>query len=164
MELTEIGFFGLPRKERPTVPAHLHTGIDIKRANGNYRNAPIFPVADGLVISKRADGAYAQLILEHELDGKMFWTVYEHIAEIEVEVNDWVTNQQHLARFFNQEELNKHGWQFDHFHFEIIKKRPLKIAPTMRTPQRHFRSYTLICFDEKLLYDHFFDPITFLAQ
>lgn len=164
MELTEIGYFGLQRKERPTVAAHLHTGIDIKRANGNYRDAPIFPVADGIVISKREDGPYAQLILEHDVDGLVFWTVYEHIAGIEVELNDWVTNDQRMARFFNTAELDKHGWQFDHFHFEVIKKRPLKIAPTTKNPHRHFSSYSLICFDEQTLFETFYDPISFLSQ
>ncbi|MEQ8576034.1 MAG: hypothetical protein RIB63_18350, partial [Fulvivirga sp.] len=76
--LTEIGEFGLKRKARPSVPEHLHTGIDIKRPGKNYLDEPIYPIADGVVISKREDGPYAQLIVEHNINGQYFWTVYEH--------------------------------------------------------------------------------------
>ena len=31
LQLTDIGEFGLLRKERQGIPAHYHTGIDIKR-------------------------------------------------------------------------------------------------------------------------------------
>lgn len=65
LSLTEIGAFGLRRKARPNVKSHLHTGIDIKRPDNNYMNNPIFPIAPGVVISKRDDGPFAQLIVEH---------------------------------------------------------------------------------------------------
>jgi hypothetical protein len=35
VQLTSIGQFGLLRKTRPGIPAHLHTGADIKRPNNN---------------------------------------------------------------------------------------------------------------------------------
>jgi hypothetical protein len=31
VQLTHIGSYGLSRKARPGIPAHLHTGVDIKR-------------------------------------------------------------------------------------------------------------------------------------
>ena len=103
--LTDIGEFGLLRKERPGIPAHYHTGIDIKRPSTNYVEEPIFPVCDGIVISKREDGPYAQLIVEHQHDQK-FWTVYEHIAGITVDLFDYVTPNSSIARFMNTSELN----------------------------------------------------------
>ena len=162
IELTRIGAFGIVRKARPQVPEHLHTGIDIKRPTGNYRDEPIFPIASGVVISKREDGPYAQLIIEHKADGFMFWTVYEHIAEIKVGLNQSVNPFQPIARFFNTAELDQHGWQFDHFHFEVLKKRPMKIIPPGRTPHRHYHSYSLTCYTYQQLSDHFHDPISFL--
>jgi len=66
IQLTEIGEFGLKRKARNNIPSHYHTGIDIKLPNNNYFNEPIFPIAEGRVISKRTDGPYAQLIIEHQ--------------------------------------------------------------------------------------------------
>ncbi len=70
IQLTEIGKFGLIRKARKTVPSHIHTGIDIKRPNKNYINEPVFAISQGEVISKRTDGPYAQLIIEHEINKK----------------------------------------------------------------------------------------------
>lgn len=162
--LTEIGDFGIERKGRPGIPAHLHTGIDVRRPGNNYRHEPIFPIADGTVISKRTDGPYAQLILEHQSSEGPFWTLYEHIAEILVVVGQPVNPDTEIARFFNQEELNKHGWQFDHFHFEILKSPPIPIQPTSAHLQRYFRSRTLECYDYHQLKEHFHDPLIFLKQ
>ena len=82
LTLTSIGQFGLRRKARPNIPSHLHTGIDIKRPHQNYLDEPIYPIAAGKVISKRIDGPYAQLIIEHELNRRKVWSLYEHIAGI----------------------------------------------------------------------------------
>ena len=118
VELTEIGQFGLLRKERPGNPAHYHTGVDIKRPSNNFNNELLFPIAEGIVISKHQDGPYAQIIIEHEFEHK-FWTVYEHIAGIKVNLSEYVNRFTPIARFMNDDELNRYGWQFDHFHFEV---------------------------------------------
>jgi murein DD-endopeptidase MepM/ murein hydrolase activator NlpD len=162
--LTEIGEFGLQRKARPSIPAHLHTGIDIKRPGKNYDDEPIYPIADGVVISKREDGPYAQLIIEHNINGQYFWTVYEHIAGIKVELHQPVNSNEPIARFFNRMELDKHGWQFDHFHFEILKKRPSQIRPQANFPERLFKSYTLDCYTEEKLNSLFYNPLSFFAE
>lgn len=162
LQLTEIGEFGLERIARPGIPAHLHTGIDIMRPDGNYTDSPIFPIAPGVVISKRTDGPYAQLIIEHTINSQTFWTVYEHIAAIRVGINQQVEADDELARFFNKQELDSLGWQFDHFHFEVLKKQPGKKHPNEATPERHFQSYTLDCFTEASLLRYFYDPLPFL--
>lgn len=164
IKLTEIGDFGRVRKKRPWVAEHLHTGIDIQRPGNNYANEPILAIAFGRIISKRTDGPYAQLIIEHEREGQFYWTLYEHIAGILVDLGDRVEPGKPLARFFNRDELHRYGWQFNHFHFEIIKKPPVKIIPDERNPQRHFRSFTLACFDEPQLRNCFYDPIKFLRE
>lgn len=162
--LTDIGEFGLMRKERPGIPAHYHTGIDIKRPTRNYFDEPIFPVKDGLVISKRTDGPYAQLIIEHQDGRGKFWTLYEHIAGIEVELHQPVSPDRPIARFMNKMELNKYGWQFDHFHFEVLKTRPLALKPDSTKPERYFYSYTLTCYTRDDLRKHFHHPMEFLKE
>jgi hypothetical protein len=164
IQLTAIGKFGIPRKERKNVRSHLHTGIDIKRPGNNYDNEPVYPIAKGIVISKRTDGPYAQLILEHELDGRKFWTLYEHIAGISVKVNDVADPQKPMARFMNKKELNTYGWQFDHFHLEVLKTQPLRIKPDKFHPERFFSSFTLSCYETRDLEKHYPEPLKFLAE
>lgn len=163
LKLTEIGEFGLLRKERPRVPAHLHTGIDIKRPTNNYQNEPIYPILEGIVISKRQDGPYAQLIIEHGSEHK-FWTVYEHISGIEVNLFDSVSTETRIARFMNRNELNNYGWQFDHFHFEILKIQPIRLEQNNLKPERLFSSYTLASYTKEDLEKYFYDPLDFLER
>jgi len=163
LELTKIGEFGLLRKERPGVPAHYHTGIDIIRPTGNYQDEPIYPIYKGVVISKRQDGPYAQLIIEHENKDR-FWTVYEHIAGIKVGLNDSVDPESPIARFMNKNELDRYGWQFDHFHFEVLKVQPVKLEQDNSKPERLFASYTLVCYTKQDLEKYFYDPVDFLRN
>lgn len=161
IHLTKIGQFGLVRKARNNIPEHYHTGIDIERPNNNYDTEPIFPIAKGKVISKRTDGPYANLIIEHEINGRKLWTLYEHISGIKVDVSDVVDTDTPIARFMNKDELNRFGWQFDHFHFEIVKFKPMRIMPDENNPERFFNSYTLICYNMDDLHKYYFDPIEF---
>jgi hypothetical protein len=164
IHLTEIGKFGLLRIARNNVPEHFHTGIDISRPGHNYESEPVFPVAKGVVISKRTDGPYANLIIEHEINGQKFWTLYEHIAGIKVRVSDSVDPASPVARFMNREELNKYGWQFDHFHLEIIKVRPRRILPTNENPERFYNSYSLVCYTVNDLQKYYFSPMSFFTD
>lgn len=164
IKLTAIGQFGLMRKPRPSVPAHFHTGIDIKRPGKNYSDEPIFPIATGIVISKRDDGAYAQLIIEHEINNTKFWTVYEHIAGIKVKTGQRVTPAESIARFMNKAELDAYGWQFDHFHFEVLKVAPVKLTRDPAKPERNFASYSLTCYTKQDLEKHFYHPLEFLVE
>ena len=161
MKLSEIGDFGLLRKPRLNIPAHLHTGIDIKRPNKNYSNEPIFPIAKGRVISIRNDGPYANIIIEHEFENIKFWTLYEHISGIKVKVNDMVNPNSSMARFMNKEELNNNGWQFDHFHLEVLKIKPNPLKSIKDFPERFFKSYSLICYTIDDLNRYYFNPLDF---
>jgi murein DD-endopeptidase MepM/ murein hydrolase activator NlpD len=163
ISLTIIGEFGLVRKERPGIPAHFHTGIDIKRPTSNYQDEPVYSIYEGTVISVRQDGPYAQLIIEHGSSQK-FWTVYEHVAGIKVRLNEQVTPNLPIARFMNMYELNKYGWQFDHVHFEILKIKPIKIKPDNSNRERHYSSYSLLCLTKNELNKYFYNPIEFLSR
>lgn len=164
IHLTEIGKFGLMRKARPNVPKHYHTGIDINRPNGNYASEPIYPIASGVVISKRTDGPYANLIIEHTINGRKVWSLYEHIAGIKVSVAQNVNPNTPIARFMSRDELNKNGWQFDHFHLEILKIKPIRIKPTLDNPERFYKSYSLICYTPTDLEKHYYDPLVFFRE
>lgn len=163
--LTQIGEFGIERKARPGIPAHLHTGIDILPPNKNYASEePIYPISNGVVISKRTDGPYGQLIIEHDQKDVVYWSVYEHITGIEVELFQPVNVNEPIARFFKADELDIIGWQFNHFHLEILKKQPVKIQPDQDNPERLFNSYTLSCYTNKSLMQHFYHPSEFLMR
>ena len=165
IQLTPIGAFGLSRKARPGVPKHLHTGIDIKRPIENYTDEPIFAITTGVVISMRNDGPYAQIIIEHKFKNEdRFWTVYEHVSGIRVFVGDSVSPLEPIARFMNRQELNRYGWQFDHFHFEILKVAPRPLKPKAKTPYRFFRTYNLECYNQSDLYRYYFNPIEFFEN
>ena len=164
IELTSIGKFGLLRKPRKNILSHYHTGIDIKRPNQNYVNEPVYPIAPGRVISRRDDGPYAQLIIEHQFRGMHFWTLYEHLAGILVPLNAEVSPDAPIGRFMNRDELNRYGWQFDHVHFEVLRLQPILLQPSSATPARHFSSYSLICFSQADLAKYFYDPLEFLTE
>lgn len=164
MKLTPIGNFGAARKARTTIPAHLHTGIDIKRPHPNYIDEPIFPVATGKVISIRKDNAFAQIIIEHNIQRQPFWTLYEHIAGILVKAGAVVDPSRPIARYLNKEELNRFGWQFDHFHFEILRVKPIALPHDHNLPERKFNAYTLSCFTENDLNKYYYNPIAFFNE
>ena len=165
IHLTAIGDFGYPRKARPGIPAHLHTGIDIRRPVPNYNEEPIFPIYPGRVISLRDDGPFAQIIIEHQFsDGNKFWSVYEHIADIRTAIGDSASPGRPIARFMNHEELNRFGWQFDHFHLEILKTTPRPITPKANTPFRFYMTYNLECYSQQDLERYYYDPFEFLKK
>jgi murein DD-endopeptidase MepM/ murein hydrolase activator NlpD len=165
VRLTPIGEFGRPRQARMAVPAHLHTAVDLMRPNKNYVDEPIFPAAEGVVISLRTDGPFAQVIIEHqEFSGEYVWTVYEHVAEVSAALGEIVNSRQTIGRFFNKSELDNFGWQFDHLHFEILRKPPRRLQTDPRLPMRLYGAYTLECFSEEGLRKYYHDPLGFLES
>jgi murein DD-endopeptidase MepM/ murein hydrolase activator NlpD len=164
IHLTAIGQFGIMRKARPNVPAHYHTGIDIKRPGSNYDAEHILPIAKGVIISKRTDGPYANLMIEHEINGTKFWSVYEHVAGISVRTGETVLPETPIARFMTKAELNQYGWQFDHFHLEILKVKPMQLKPSKSYPERFYNSYSLVCYTKKDLERYFYNPLDFLKN
>ncbi len=163
VKLTPIGTFGTERRARPGIPAHLHTGIDLKRPNANYIDEPVFPAARGKVISLRNDGPFAQIIIRHSSENSMpVWTVYEHIAGIKVRHNDEVDPSLPIARFMTRAELNQYGWQFDHLHFEVMKAEPVRRQPERGKPFFYYGTYCLECHTLKDLDDKYHHPLDYL--
>jgi hypothetical protein len=165
IELTAIGTFGTIRKARPGIPAHHHTGVDFKRPTENYTDEPIYPAAKGTVISLRDDGPYAQIIIEHVMaDSVKLWTVYEHVAGITVHPHEVVDPQKPIARFMTTAELNQHGWQFDHVHFEVMKIAPRPRTPDKKRPYLQFGTYCLVCYTQKELQYYYHHPLEFFRD
>jgi len=163
VRLTDIGRYGLRRRERPGIPGHLHTGVDFKRPGGNYRDEPVFPAGPGVLVSLRTDGPFAQAIVEHRLDSvRYIWTVYEHIAGILVALHDSVGPRRPLARFMDRTELDRYGWQFDHLHFEVMRIKPNPANGDRRRPARKYQTYGLSCHTAAELDSCYFDPREFL--
>jgi hypothetical protein len=164
VQLTTIGDFGMLRKARPGIPAHLHTGIDLKRPNQNYYAELVFPVAVGKVISIRDDGPYAQIIIQHKLpNARYIWTVYEHIAGIQVRINQDVDPFRPIARFMTADELNRYGWQFDHVHLEILKIQPSARPPEKAQPFLRYGTFALDCHNLSELEERYFSPLEFFS-
>lgn len=162
--LTPIGDFGLMRKPRPGIPAHLHTGIDLMRPNHNYYAEPVLPVAEGKVISIRDDGPYAQIIIQHKLpDTGYIWTVYEHIAGIQIRINQDVDPFRPIARFMTADELNRYGWQFDHVHLEILKIPPPARPPEKAQPFLLYGTFALDCHNQWELEERYYSPLEFFS-
>jgi len=165
IKLTGIGQFGLQRKARPTVPAHYHTGIDLKRPAQNYSNEPVFAAGKGKVISMRNDGPFSQIIIEHVLNRRdTLWTVYEHILGIHCHAGDLVTENTVIARFFNKAELDKYGWQFDHLHFEIMKVKPFKVKKNPAFPEYFYKTYDITCYTKEALMKRMINPLLYFKR
>jgi hypothetical protein len=64
----------------------------------------------------------------------------------------------------NREELNRYGWQFDHFHLEILRVRPIAQKPDMKNEGRFFNSYSLMCLTPDDLNRYYFNPEKFLKS
>jgi hypothetical protein len=164
VHLTTIGDFGMIRKARPGIPAHLHTGIDLKRPNRNYYAEPVFPVAVGTVISIRDDGPYAQIIIQHKLpDAGYIWTVYEHVAGIQIRINQDADPFHPIARFMTADELDRYGWQFDHVHLEILKIQPPAKQPEKAQPFLRYGTFALDCHNQSELKERYYSPLEFFS-
>ncbi len=133
------------------------------RPNREYENDPIYPAASGRVMSIRDDGPFAQIIIEHKMkNGRDVWTVYEHLSGVSVSVGDRVGLHEPLARFMNREELDRYGWQFDHLHFEVLRKRPRPLRPDNTKPSRFYGTYSLECYTQSDLAACYYNPVEFL--
>ena len=102
-------------------PRRLHLAVDIWGAAGTIVYAPL----DGEIHSFRFNdqhGDYgATIILQHQLDGHTFHTLYGHLSLADLEglsVNDRVVAGQVLAHFG---DINENGHWPPHLHFQVIE-------------------------------------------
>lgn len=107
-----------------------HRGIDFAQPGGAL-GKPIFAARDGKVVaSGPADGFGNWIVIEHQIDGKTYSTVYGHMraGDLMVRVGDTVKAGQQIARIGS--EGNSSG---PHLHFEIWNGN--RLNPTCGNPQ-----------------------------
>jgi hypothetical protein len=108
------------------------------------------------------NGPFSQIIIEHAFNGDTLWTVYEHLHVLKKSPGLHVTPFDTIAWYFNRNELNRYGWQFDHVHFEIMKVRPPRCKRSAENPHRRYYTYALTCYTKKELDERMEDPMVFL--
>lgn len=99
--------------ERPS-----HAGLDIAQGHGT----PLYAYADGVVAKAGfATGFGDWVVIDHQIDGKLYSTVYGHVFEedIHVKVGDKVKAGQHIADEGYNGEVSPPGPQGSHLHFEV---------------------------------------------
>ena len=124
----EGGAFGFVRGPQrlggEVVYTSLHEGIDIAPVRRDAAGNPLDEIlasAGGLVVhTSREAGAsnYGRyVVIEHQLDGSRFYTLYAHLSEIAVQPGQRVTQGQKIARMgFTGAGIDR---ERAHLHFEI---------------------------------------------
>ena len=90
----------------------LHGGIDIPLA----MNTLVLSVADGTVTHAKTNSGYGQnIIVKHDVDGRVFYSRYAHLSSYKVSVGDKVSSGQTIALSGNS------GTYSPHLHLEIYE-------------------------------------------
>ncbi|MBN1223972.1 MAG: M23 family metallopeptidase [Candidatus Aminicenantes bacterium] len=112
-----VGVYGEYR--RSYKPGHHHAGLDLE---GTF-NEKVYAIGYGWVVRVFREFPHRSVIVEHRLpDNGIFYSMYVHIEDIQVQVGDWVDEQTHLARLFNEDELKAADFGTpNHLHLEIRK-------------------------------------------
>jgi len=104
---------------RSYKPGHHHAGLDLK---GNF-NEKVYALGFGWVVQIFRQYPHRSVIIEHHLSGgNILYSMYVHVEDIQVQVGDWVDANTHIARLFNEEELERADFGTpNHLHLEIRK-------------------------------------------
>lgn len=103
-----------------------HQGVDLAGPIGT----PVYAACDGKVVQAGAASGFGQwVVLEHEIDGQVYGTVYGHVETFLVKEGDTVTAGQQIATIGNRGQSTG-----PHLHFEIWPNgrfvgRPIDPAP-----------------------------------
>ena len=95
----------------------MHQGVDFGSATGK----PIYASADGTVGAAGDASGFGQwIVLDHNIGGKMWSTVYGHMfpQDVLVKTGDKVTAGQHIANAGYNGEVSPPGPGGTHLHFE----------------------------------------------
>lgn len=102
----------------------VHTGLDINKPGETDLGAGVYAVADGAVVSAKAEnGTWGNVIeLEHRnVAGKdRLWSLYAHLGAIEVQPGQTVKQGQRIGTVGNGAVAGVHGATVSaHLHFEL---------------------------------------------
>jgi murein DD-endopeptidase MepM/ murein hydrolase activator NlpD len=136
---------------------HLHTGIDIVNPKGGPGEA-VYAAAAGKVVSIYAKEPNLGVMIQHRLPyDEIVWSVYVHVTHINARIGDVVSSNTAIAHVMNKDQLKKHGWEYKHLHFEILKK------PRVNEVGKYV-SYSTRCKTRQEVEKHFYDPKAFLQR
>lgn len=108
-----IGRYGDYRRSH--VKGHKHSGIDIR---GNFGET-VYSIGRGTVINIFREFPHKTIYIRHS-ESELFYSVYIHVEDIQVNIGDRVSENTPLARIFNRDELNMAEFGTPpHLHFEI---------------------------------------------
>lgn len=102
-------------------PRRLHLGIDIWGQEGTKIFSPLAGIVHSFAFNDNFGDYGATIILQHQLDGIFFYTLYGHVGLDNLRMlkqGDNVKKGQQFAHFGKQEE-NGH-WP-PHLHFQVIR-------------------------------------------
>ena len=100
-------------------PRRLHIGMDIWGPVGTPVYAPLGGVVHSVAMNN-ADGDYgATLVLQHQLDGLSFHTLYGHLSEADLQYTEgaYVIIGQEIGHFGSPQENG--NWP-PHLHFQLV--------------------------------------------
>ncbi|MEO0237999.1 MAG: M23 family metallopeptidase [candidate division WOR-3 bacterium] len=158
------GDFGIWRKPYKGIKGHYHTGIDFKNP-GSKKGAlePIFSCGIGIVKSVIKNGPSSTVIIEHTLrNNKKVYSVYLHISDIMVNINDTVDEKTVLGSFIDYKNLDKWGEFLNHLHFEMLKVPPKFVG--FDRGDSIFNSYSINIKRKDEIDDFYFDPKIFFIR
>ncbi len=116
-KLTEkiIGQYGVHRSSN--VHGHKHSGIDIQ---GDFGET-VYSIGKGTIIKIFREFPHKTIYIQHnENDDALFYSVYIHVEDIQINIGDPVSENTPIARIFNREELILANFGTPpHLHFEI---------------------------------------------
>lgn len=95
-----------------------HEGMDLAGPVGT----PIYALADGEVVAAGPARGFGQwIVINHQLDGRLYSTVYGHMNDdgLLVQTGDRVTAGQHIANQGYNGEVSPPGPGGTHLHFEV---------------------------------------------
>jgi len=131
------------------IAGHKHAGLDME---GDY-NEPVYAIGRGIVKAVYGAFPYATVLIFHFLpDNERVYSVYIHIEDICVAVNQTVDCNTKLGRLFSEEQFLESGFYRNHLHFEI------------RKTFEKYRGLSIKCFSMEELYRYFYDPLFFLKE
>ncbi|WP_151550187.1 MULTISPECIES: peptidoglycan DD-metalloendopeptidase family protein [Corynebacterium] len=124
--LVPEGAYALPEKQGMehitsgwrTADRPTHRGVDIAQGAGT----PIYAFADGVVSKAGAAGGFGQwVVIDHQIDGKLYSTVYGHMFpdSIRVKAGQEVKAGYHIADEGYNGEVFPPGPGGSHVHFEV---------------------------------------------
>lgn len=109
-------------------PRRLHLGIDIWGKAGTEVFTPLGGVVHSFAFNNNYGDYGATIILQHQLEGVVFYTLYGHLALADIQqltVGKFISQGELLAHFG---EPSENGYWPPHLHFQIIKDMQLKVG------------------------------------